>query len=43
MTTDDLTFEDFLEASDQYDVSDMENIPESVRERFNQRLDDVSE
>ena len=43
MGVDDLTLEECLRASDEYDASDIENIPESVREEFNQRLGDISE
>jgi hypothetical protein len=38
MADDDLTLEDCLRASDEYDVSDIEKIPESVREKFEQQV-----
>jgi hypothetical protein len=43
MTAEDLTLRDYLRASDEYDISDIENIPEPVRERLNQQLGNIPE
>jgi len=43
MPSDDPTLEDYLRASDEYDVSDADKLPDSIRERVNEALGDVSE
>ena len=43
MSSDDPTLTDYLEASDEYDVSDADKVPASIREKLNEKLEDIAE
>lgn len=43
MASDNPTMEDYLRASDKYDVSDADKLPDAIRENINNKLGDLSE
>lgn len=43
MSSDDPTLTDYLEASDEYDVSDADEVPDAIREKLNDQLGDIAE
>jgi hypothetical protein len=43
MTSTEPTVRDYLRASDEYDVSDLDEIPESVRNSLDEKLGEIAE
>lgn len=43
MASDDPTLTDYLKASDEHDVSDAEDVPAPIREKLNEKLEDIAE